>query len=111
MELFRVVSDGEYDEFVQDRRFRLGVNTLEAKQFFKSKIGVNEFLSDSRSRGFEPPYTYLLIVDIEETCLENIPYDEQELDRHMAITIQEDDLENFNNCINFVNDEYFGESI
>ena len=105
MKLFRTVSKAERDDYNSNKKFRISRNTLEAKQFFKSEIAVEEFIRDSKLRHYSPPYKYLLSIDINEQCLNLISYDEQELDRFPAITIHENDLPQFNNCINFV-DEY-----
>jgi len=75
---------------------------LEAKQFFKSEIAVQEFIRSCKSQRYFPPYKHLFTIDIDEHCLNQIPHDEQELDRFTAITISEVDLPQFNNCINFV---------
>lgn len=106
MKLFRTVSQAEKDDYDNlGGVFRTAENTLEAKQFFKSEIAVRKFLESARNQEFFPPYEHLFVVDINEKCLRGIGYDEQELDTFEAITIQEDNLTQFNNCINFV-DQY-----
>lgn len=105
MKLYRTVSKAERDDYHTDGLLRPGDNTLEAKQFFKSEIAVEEFIQNAKAQRFSPPYKYLFIIDINEECLEGIPYDEQELDRFAAITVFEAHLPLFNNCINFI-DEY-----
>jgi hypothetical protein len=44
-----------------------------------------------------------LEIDIDEECLNDIEFDEQDLDFHKAITIHEDYLIDFNKCLKFVN--------
>jgi hypothetical protein len=102
MKLFRTVSEAERSDYNGSGIFRTSTNTLEAKQFFKSEIAVQEFIRSSKSQRYSPPYKYLFAIDIDEHCLNQISYDEQELDRFNAITISEEDLPQFNNCINFV---------
>jgi hypothetical protein len=101
MRIYRTVSRVEMDDFRKHRLFRTARNTLEAKQFFKSETGVLDFIRESRRGHFYPPYEYIFHVDIDETCFSNITYAEQEIDRFKAITVQEEDLPRFNNCINF----------
>lgn len=102
MKLYRTVSKAERDDYNKKEELRTAKNTLEGKQFFKSEIAVREFISSSKLQRYSPPYRYLFIIDINEECLESIDYDEQELDRFEAITILEADLPQFNNCINFI---------
>lgn len=102
MKLYRTVSKAERDDYIHTGELRTAKNTLEGKQFFKSEIAVREFMSNSKLQRYSPPYKYLFILDIDEECLGSIDYDEQELDRFEAITIFEADLPQFNNCINFI---------
>ena len=100
MKLYRIVSHDEREDF-QKYRFRTSRNTLEAKQFFKSEIAIREFYRDSLIQGYQPPYSFLISVDISEECLNMILFDTQELDTFEAVTVFEPDLPAFNDCINF----------
>lgn len=101
--LYRTVSIAEKEDFYnRNEKFATGRNTLEAKQFFKSKDGVDEFIKDAYARQYNPPYKFILEVSILKNCLDSIPFEEQELDRHKAITVHEDYLSAFNKCITFV---------
>ncbi len=102
MRLYRAVSVNERQYYKKYQKFSTAKNTLEAKQFFKFKAGVLEFIRDSVMRNFHPSYKYLFLVEIDEECLSKIEYDEQILDGHVAITIQELHLQAFNNCVNLV---------
>lgn len=77
-------------------------NTLEARQFFKSRRAVSEFVRDTRMQRFQPPYQYIFVVDVDDRCLAAVRYDIQELDRFEAVTVYEADLPAFNNCVNFI---------
>lgn len=102
MKLFRTVSDDEWNDYYSHKKFRTAKNTLEAKQFFKSETGVREYKRKADEIIFVPPYRHLLVVELDLRCLSTIPFDEQVIDDYDAITIAEDDLNNFNNCVNFV---------
>ena len=102
MKLYRTVSTNEFEDYTQFKQFRVARNTLEGKQFFKTEAGVKEFILDAKKQSYYPPYSHLLIVEVDSECLSNIQFDEQELDRFDAITIQEINLSAFNNCIKFV---------
>ena len=84
------------------KEFRIISTTLEAKQFFKPEEAIETYLKEARKQHFHPPYKYVLIIDIDADALELIEYEEQELDMFPAITISEDNLPAFNNCIKFV---------
>lgn len=99
MKLYRAVSSKERQDYKDCQRFRTAKNTLEAKQFFKSEIGVLEFIKDSVAGKFSPPYKYLFQIELDEECLLKIEYDEQLLDGYKAITIQEQYLPDFNKCV------------
>jgi hypothetical protein len=103
--LYRAVSKAEKEDFDTDGQFRLGRNTLEVKQFFLSEEAMGMYIKKAQKQGYYPFYKYLLHVNIDKECLENISYIEQELDGFFAITIYEDDLFSFNKCIKFV--EYY----
>jgi|GEM_PF-1602151 hypothetical protein len=106
MKLYRAVSIDEYQDFSTDKAFRTTNRTLEAKQFFKSEIAVREFVIAAAKRSFWPPYECILTVDIDNQCFEAVGAEGQNLDGHDAITIQEDYLTSFNNCITFVVVQY-----
>ena len=84
-----------------EERFRTAKNTLEAKQFFKSKRAIKPYIAKAIKQKLSPPYKYLLVVDIDEDCLYKLNVDEQELDDFDALTVYKDELPDFNNCINF----------
>jgi hypothetical protein len=44
IKLYRAISQNEKDDFDRDQQFRTGKNTLEAKQFFKSRAAVKQFV-------------------------------------------------------------------
>lgn len=102
MKLYRAISEDEYKDFITDEVFRTAKNTLEAKQFFKSEIAVEEFVKDAIKRRYRPPYRHILTIDVDNQCFEYINSEEQNLDGHDAVTIQEDDLPSFNNCVTFI---------
>src|ERR1700678_1630714 len=99
MKLYRAVSIDEYQDFSTDEAFRTTNRTLEAKQFFKSEKAVWEFVMAAIKRSYWPPYECILTIDIDNQCFEAIGAELQNLDGHDAITIQEDNLNPFNNCI------------
>ena len=105
MVLYRVVSQAEQEDYISDNQFRTGNNTLEAKQFFKSKVAVHEYVSNATMQGYRPPYSFLFTVYLHEYCLEQASYTEMELDGYEAISIHEDYLIDFNRCVNFVEQE------
>ena len=102
MKLYRAVSIHEYHDFRTDERFRTADHTLEAKQFFRSIKAVQDFIQIAVERAYRPPYKYILIIDVDNQCLEAIHAVFQNLDNHDAITVLRDDLPAFNNCIIFV---------
>lgn len=102
IKLYRAVSALEFEDYRSQKKFRTSKNTLEAKQFFKSEEAVKEFIKDSKKQNYNPSYKYILLVLVDKQCLENSIYEEQELDRFLAITIHEADLPLFNKCIIFV---------
>lgn len=102
MRLYRAVSGKEYKDHRHNKIFRTAKNTLEAKQFFKSDIGVVEFVRDATNQAYKPPYRYILIITVDEACLKSLVIESQELDRFEAITIHEQDLLAFNKCVKFV---------
>jgi len=106
MTLYRAVSTDEYRDFKVDRNFRTAKNTLEAKQFFKSERAVLEFVKVAIKRAYRPPYKYILFINVDSQCLEAVDLQAQDLDGYDAITIQEDDLPSFNNCVTFTTEQY-----
>jgi hypothetical protein len=102
MKLYRAVSIHEYYDFKTDETFRTADYTLEAKQFFRSVKAVQEFIRIAVIRSYRPPYKYILVIDVDNQCLDSIDVEFQNLDSHDALTIRKDDLPSFNNCISFV---------
>lgn len=78
-------------------------NTLEGKQFFKSEHAAREFARTAEERNYRPPYSFLFTIDIDDDCFDHFRLQPQILDGFEAITVNEDDLPAFNNCINFTN--------
>ncbi len=103
--LYRAISRLEKQDFDSDGIFRTGQNTLEAKQFFKSRDAINEFVSNSILQQYDPPYEYLLIIDIDKECFNNVPHSNMILDGFDAVNIHEDHLLTFNKCVIFVEQE------
>ncbi len=101
MNLYRAVSRAEQRDIKQFRRFRTARNTLEGKQFFKTQAAISYFVIQAKSLHYRPPYRFLIEVNIEEPCLNSFVFDDQILDGFEAITINEDNLATFNNCVNF----------
>jgi len=99
MKLYRAISYRERQDYKKCKQFRTAKNTLEAKQFFKSETGVFEFIEDSLTGNFSPPYKYMYCIELDEECIAKIEYDEQILVGYKAITIQEQYLRNFNKCV------------
>lgn len=104
MNLYRAISRAEKNDFNAHGRLRTAHNTLEGKQFFKSEIAAREFARNADERNYRPPYSFILTIEIDENCLNAIDFDTQILDGYEAVTISEDHLTAFNNCINFVNE-------
>lgn len=102
MILYRAISDAEKEDLGIDQKFRTQINTLEAKQFFRSEIAVWEYIQLASIRQFIPPYTHTISVFIDDHCFENLTYEQQVLDGHEAISIESNHLYNFNKCVNFI---------
>jgi len=100
--LYRAVSRFEKQDFDSKGILRTEKNTLEGKQFFKSPEAINEFVSNSILQQYEPPYEYLLIINVDKKGFNKIPHTDLELDGFDAISIHEDYLPTFNKCIKFV---------
>jgi hypothetical protein len=105
MKLYRAVSQNEKSNYEQFHEFRTGRNTLEAKQFFKSRIAAINFVGRSVLQNYDPSYQYLLIIDMDDDCLNAHTHTNINLDGYDAISVEEDDLANFNICVRFVNEE------
>jgi hypothetical protein len=97
MIIYRAVSAGERQDYENNHLFRTAKNTLEAKQFFLSETGALEFIRECGIARFNPPYKWLLQIEIEEDCLCKIDFYSQTLDGYKAFTIHEGDLPDFNN--------------
>ena len=103
MKLYRVVSKSEKNDYEALQLFRTARNTLEGKQFFKSDHAAKEFARIAEKRNYRPPYSFLYTVDLNDDCFNNFGLQSQTLDGFEAVTIKEDDLPAFNNCVNFTN--------
>ena len=104
IKLYRVISQSEKDDF-DSNGFRTAKNTIEAKQFFKSKEATSHFANKAKLQQYYPPYKYLLIVNIDKEDFDIIQHTSMQLDSYDAISIHEDNLPAFNNCIKFVKQE------
>jgi len=78
---------------------------MEAKQFFKSRRAVEQFVARSVLQNYDPPYAYLLIITVDDDCFNIIHHKNMNLDGFDAINIDEDHLPDFNNCVRFVKQE------
>jgi hypothetical protein len=103
--LYRAVSDAEYSDYLKSRLFNTAQNTLEAKQFFKSRFAISEFVASAIEQNYCPPYTYLLILTIDDIQLSHVQVDTMDLDGFEALSFHEDQLPVFNNCVTFVKEE------
>ena len=103
--LYRAVSNVEYRDYQKSKLFKTAKNTLEAKQFFKSRIAIREFVASSVEQAYFPPYTHLLILTIDDTQLSKVRIDTMDLDGFEAISVPENQLSAFNTCINNVKKE------
>jgi len=102
--LFRAVSQPEKEDYDALLAFRTGRNTLEAKQFFKTRAAVTSFAGDAVEQNYDPPYTHLMIVTADDDQFDIIQRT-RKLDGYDAVHIEEDDLPAFNNCVIFVKQE------
>lgn len=103
--LYRAVSDAEYLDYQKSKQFNTAQNTLEAKQFFKSRIAIREFVTSAVEQDYYPPYTHLLILTIDDKQFNHIHIDIMDLDGFEAVSVPEDQLPAFHNCITFVKEE------
>ncbi len=101
MILYRAGSDEELADYTISGIFQTGPNTLEGKQFFRTEMAVLEFAGEANRIGYEPPYTTIFSISINEPDFNLLPVDRQILDSHEAITVSTDHLAAFNNCISF----------
>jgi uncharacterized protein (AIM24 family) len=111
MNLYRAGSNEELADFATSGIFRTGPNTLEGKQFFRTEFSVREFAGEANRIGYEPPYTTIFSISINERDFNRIPVDRQILDSHEAITVSTDHLVAFNNCINFTDTYAFQDNL
>src|ERR1700759_1738028 len=102
--IFRAVSQREKEDYDINQLFRTSRNTLEAKQFFKTRTAINSFVERAIEQGYNPPYVFLLEITLDDDLFDVEGFT-KELDGFQAIHIDEDDLEHFNNCVNFVQQE------
>lgn len=105
MKLYRAVSVFEKQNYDIHREFRTDINTLEAKQFFRSRTAVTNFVERSVTQNYQPPYMFLYIIDIDEICLDNLEPSYMTLDGYEAVSVDEENLIEFNNCVIFVKEE------
>ena len=102
--LFRAVSQQEKENYDAHDAFRIGRNTLEAKQFFKTRVAVIAFVSSAVDQNYDPAYTHLMIVTVDDDNFDIIQ-GTRKLDGYDAEHVHEDDLGAFNNCVIFVSQE------
>jgi hypothetical protein len=105
IKLYRAVSQQEKDDYNTHKIFQTGKNTLEAKQFFKSRIAIKQFVDSSILQDYDPPYSWLLIISIDEHWFNVANHTEMRLDGYDAISIDEDHLSDFTNYVTFVKQE------
>ena len=77
--LYRAISQNEKDDYDNHKQFRLAKNTLEAKQFFRSRTAVKQFVENSVMQDYNPPYLYLLVIRIDDVLLINANPEEMKL--------------------------------
>ena len=93
------------NDYQRTQAFNTSQNTLEAKQFFKSRTAAKQFVERSIIQGYDPPYMHLMIIKIDNKQLYNLNPEEMRLDGFDALSINEDALPYFNNCVIFVKHE------
>ena len=103
--IYRAVSFQEKQDRDRVGYFRTTDHSLEAKQFFKSEEAVRNYIARAALQNFDPPYDYLLTITIDEEQLDQNQCNEMELDGYIAISIPEEYLPTFNNCVIFVEEE------
>ena len=102
--LYRAVSQQEKEDIELHKSFRISRNTLEAKQFFKRRMSVVQFVANSLIQQYEPAYVYLIKISIDDTCFDTSKHI-RKLDGYDAVHIDEEDLPAFNKCVKFVKQE------
>ncbi|MFI5138685.1 MAG: hypothetical protein ACHQIM_12735 [Sphingobacteriales bacterium] len=102
--LFRAVSQQEKEDYDTHLAFRTGRNTLEAKQFFKTRMAVTSFIDSSMEQNYDPACAHLMIVTVDDDHFDIIQRTTK-LDGYDAVHIDEDDLPDFNKCVIFVKQE------
>ena len=103
--LYRVVSKREWDNYQKTQLLSIAENTLEAKQFFKSRKAVLDFFKSSKEQNYTPPYVSLLVFQVDDSKFKKILYDSMLLDGYEAISIPENQLAAFNKIVTFVKEE------
>lgn len=102
---YRAVSDEEHCDYRNSNCFNTAQNTLEAKQFFRSRTAIREFVASAIDQSYYPPYTWLFILTIDDKKMSHIHFDTMDLNGFEAVSIPEDQLPAFNNCITLVKEE------
>jgi hypothetical protein len=102
--LFRAVSQQEKEDYDAHPAFRTARNTLEGKQFFKTRIAVTSFVASAEEQNYDPAYAHLMIVTVDDDRFDVVQRT-RKLDNYDAVHIEEDDLSAFNNCVTFVKQE------
>lgn len=102
MLLFRAMSTAEYRDYRRSGALAIQDWTLEAKQFFKTQVAIEDFTR--MAAGLRPRYVRVVVFELDINCFRH-EIDERLLDGHMAITIPSEHLPDLNNCITFV-EEY-----
>jgi len=107
IKLYRAVSQQEKDDYDNQQFFRTWRNTLEAKQFFKSRTAVKSFVDSSVMQNYNPPYSYLLIINVDEDCFKMVDRTDMKLDGYDAININEDHLPDFIIVLDLYNRRFY----
>ncbi len=63
--MFRAISLAEYKDFEKEKIFKTSRNTLEVKQFFRSKKLVLNYVKKVTEQRYSPPYKYIMEFDID----------------------------------------------
>ena len=92
--LFRAISQLEKDDYDANGIFKTGRNTLDGKQFFRSRTAVLSFVNNALEQDYDPPYAYLLIVSVDDEQFD-IEENTQDLDGYLAVHVDEDHLQYF----------------
>ncbi len=102
--LFRAVSQREKEDYDAHGAFLTGLNTLEAKQFFRTRVAVASFVTSAAGLNYDPAYAHLMVVSLNDDNFD-ITSRTMKLDGYDAVHVDEDDWPAFNNCVIFVNQE------